>query len=136
MLALAALAAFGYWLYRFTLTPVKDRGWAVGNTHPGETLRFYLDKPSIRDAAKQIGGNLVLFAPLGALLPVAFSRLRGPVRIALICGLISLAVEVAQGTMVSGRAFDADDVILNTTGGFLAYLLIGRRLARLAHGSG
>lgn len=135
MIAVAALIAFGYWVYRFTLTPVRDeRGWAVGNTHPGRTLRFYLDRPSIRDAVRQIGGNLVLFAPLGVLLPVAIPRLRGPLRIGLVCAMLSLAVETAQGTIISGRAFDADDVILNTVGAVLAYLLVGRRLARAAHG--
>jgi hypothetical protein len=134
LVALGALGVFSWWAYKLTLTSVHDRGQAVGNTQPGRTLRFYLDRPSIKEAAQQIGGNLALLAPLGVLLPIVFNRLRGPLRLALVCGLISLTIETVQGNLIAGRAFDADDVILNTVGVVLAYLLIGRRLARLIRG--
>jgi glycopeptide antibiotics resistance protein len=71
--------------------------------------------------------------PLGVLLPVLSARLRGPLRILLAVGVISLCVETVQGALIAGRAFDADDVILNTAGALVAYLLIGRRIARWAH---
>lgn len=134
LIALGALGVFSLWAYRLTLTPVHDHGQAVGNTEPGHTLRFYLDRPSIKEAATQIGGNLALLSPLGVLLPVVFNRLRGPLRLALVCGLISLVIETVQGNLIAGRAFDADDVILNTVGVVLAYLLIGRWLARVVRG--
>jgi hypothetical protein len=35
--------------------------------------------------------------------------------------------------MVEGRAFDVDDVILNTVGALLGYLLLGHRLAAALH---
>ena len=44
-----------------------------------------------------------------------------------------LLVEFAQGALVEGRAFDIDDVILNTTGALIGYLLLGRRLSRAVH---
>jgi glycopeptide antibiotics resistance protein len=125
---------FSYWAAKITLTPINDHGQAVGNTDPGHSLRFYLDRPSIREAIRQLGGNLVLFAPLGVILPVVFSRLRGPLRLVIVTGLITMSVEIAQGTLVRGRAFDIDDVILNTVGVVLAYLLIGRKLANLIRG--
>jgi glycopeptide antibiotics resistance protein len=134
LIALGVLGVFSWWAYKLTLTPVHDHGQAVGNTEPGRTLRFYLDRPSIKEAVRQIGGNLALLAPLGILLPVLFTRLRGPLRLAVVCGLISLTIETLQGNLISGRAFDADDVILNTVGVVLAYLLIGRRLARVVRG--
>lgn len=132
--AVVALGVFSYWAYRLTLTPVHDRGQATGNTHPGHTLRFYLDRPSVKEAVIQIGGNLVLLAPLGILLPVVFTRLRGVVRTTACAALISLMIETSQGVLISGRAFDADDVILNTAGVLLTYLLVGRRIARLVRG--
>jgi hypothetical protein len=132
--AVVALGAFAYWAYRVTLTPVHDRGQATGNTHPGHTLRFYLDRPSVKEALIQIGGNLVLLAPLGILLPVVFARLRSAVLITCCAALISLMIETAQGVLIAGRAFDADDVILNTAGVLLTYLLFGRRVARLVRG--
>ncbi|MCW2903767.1 MAG: rane protein [Streptosporangiaceae bacterium] len=134
VIALAVGGVCSYWAAKLTLTPVHDHGQAVGNTDPGQSLRFYLDRPSIRDVVTQLGGNLALFAPLGIVLPIVFSRLRGPLRLAVVSGLISLAVETAQGTLVKGRAFDIDDVILNTAGVVLAYLIIGRPMANLIRG--
>src|SRR4051794_36931775 len=54
--AVVALGLFSYWAYRITLTPIHDRGQATGNTHPGRTLRFYLDRPSVKEALVQVGG--------------------------------------------------------------------------------
>jgi VanZ family protein len=133
--AVAALGLFSYWAYRVTLTPIHDRGQATGNTHPGRTLRFYLDRPSVKEALVQIGGNLVLLAPLGILLPVIFTWLRTVVRITAAAAVISLVIEASQGALIAGRAFDADDVILNTVGVLLAYLLAGRLVARLVRGA-
>jgi glycopeptide antibiotics resistance protein len=134
VIALGIGIVFSYWAAMITLTPIEDHGQAVGNTDAGHSLRFYLDQPSIKEAVTQLGGNLMLFAPLGILLPVVFSRLRGPLRLAIVCGLISFMVEVTQGFAVQGRAFDIDDVILNTIGVVLAYLLVGRKLANLIRG--
>ncbi|WP_233510898.1 VanZ family protein [Actinomadura craniellae] len=133
LVALGALGAFSYWAARVTLTPVADNGNAVGNTEPGHSLKFYLDRP-FKEAVLNLGGNLALLAPLGVLLPIVVSRLRGPLRLALVAAVVSLTIEVAQGLLVMGRAFDTDDVILNTAGVVLAYLLVGRRLARLIRG--
>ncbi|WP_344589404.1 VanZ family protein [Actinomadura vinacea] len=129
LVALAALAAFFYYAFRLTLSPVEDNGQAGGNTDPGRSLRFYFEQP-VRDALPQVGGNLILLAPLGVLLPMLSARLRGPVRLALVAALLSLAIETAQGLLVIGRAFDIDDVILNVLGVVLAYALVGRLLSR------
>ncbi|MBO2455295.1 VanZ family protein [Actinomadura barringtoniae] len=131
--ALAFLAAFSYVAYKITLTPVHDHGQAGGNTDPGKSLRFYLDRPT-KETIVQVGGNLMLLAPLGILLPVVSTRLRGPLRLALVSGLISLTIETAQGLSVDGRAFDIDDVILNTAGVVIAYLFVGRKVSRLVRG--
>ncbi len=47
--------------------------------------------------------------------------------------VVMLLVEFAQGAMVTGRAFDIDDVILNTAGALIGYLLLGRRVSRAVH---
>lgn len=133
---LGALGFFCYWAYRFTLTPVSDpNGWAVGNTEPGHTLKFYLDRPSVREAAHAIGGNLVLLAPLGILLPIVWPPLRGLFRLTFFVALISGGIELIQGHLIAGRTFDVDDIILNAAGATLAYLFIGRRMALIIHGT-
>ncbi|TDB83076.1 VanZ family protein [Actinomadura sp. KC216] len=132
--ALGGLGVFIYFAFKLTLTPVHDRGQAGGNTDPGRSLRFYLDRPT-KDAYFQIGGNLALLMPLGVLLPIVWTTLRGPIRLALVTGVLSLAIETVQGAFVVGRAFDIDDVILNVIGVVIAYLLLGRRLSKTLRGS-
>ncbi|MDX6739685.1 VanZ family protein [Actinocorallia sp. A-T 12471] len=135
VVTLAALAVFSYWAYRFTLTPVPDpNGWAIGNGEPGKTLRFYLDRPSIKEAVHAIGGNLILLAPLGVMLPILFKSLRGPLRLTVVGAFLSFCIEIVQHYAINGRTFDVDDIILNATGVLLAYLLLGQRAARLIHG--
>ncbi|WP_344833523.1 VanZ family protein [Actinocorallia longicatena] len=134
LVAIAAFGLFSYWAYRFTLTPVDDpHGWAVGNTKPGHTLQFYLDKPSIREAVVAIGGNLALLAPMGVLLPLISRRLRGLFRITFLVALVSTGIEVVQGNLISGRTFDVDDIILNVAGAVIAYLVLGRGVGRWIH---
>ncbi|GAA3737785.1 VanZ family protein [Salinactinospora qingdaonensis] len=131
--AFVAMVSFAVFLAGLTLTPVPG---AVGQTHvnlqPGWSLQLYLDFPA-RDALKQVGGNIVLGAPFGVLLPLIFPKLRGVFKITLLTAFVMLMVETAQGVVVLGRAFDIDDVILNTSGALLGYLLLGRRLSRALH---
>ncbi|GAA4607515.1 hypothetical protein GCM10023195_28610 [Actinoallomurus liliacearum] len=134
LLALAAAVVFAVALARLTLRPMPGASGQVhDNPHPGATLRFYLDRPSIKEAILEIGGNLALLMPLGVLLPVLFDRFRGVIRLTLTVAVISLAIEAVQGLLITGRSFDVDDVILNTAGAMIAYLLVGRRFGRWAH---
>ena len=100
---------------------------------PGASIRAYVDQPAVRDTVKQIGGNILLGLPFGFLLPVVFPRTRGLLRVVAVTALVMLCVEIAQGTLVEGRAFDIDDVILNTFGALLGYLAFGRRLGHTVH---
>ena len=132
---LAGVVVFAWLITRLTLTPDPGAGKYVhDNTHPGQTLRLYLDQPSVRAAILEIGGNLVLLMPLAVLLPVLFPRSGRRSGYSWSVALVSLCIETVQGTMLAGRAFDADDVILNTVGAVLAYVVIGRRVARRAGG--
>lgn len=134
LVAFAAMVAFAAVLARLTLTPSPASvSISHSNLHPGATLRLYLHQPSVRDAVKQIGGNVALGVPFGVLLPILVPKARGPLRVLLVTGLVMLLVELAQGTLVEGRSFDIDDVILNTTGALLGYLLLGRRISRAVH---
>lgn len=71
-------------------------------------------------------GNVVLFAPLGAVLRFRDTELRWA---ALAGAALSTAVEAAQ-LVVPGRTTSVDDVLLNTLGVVVGYLLAARRLAR------
>ncbi|MGA5125130.1 VanZ family protein [Streptomyces pseudogriseolus] len=132
--AFVFMVVFAVVLARLTLQPSPaSEALTHTNLHPGRSLRAYLDQPALRDAVKQIGGNILLGVPFGVLAPVVAPRTRGFLRILVLTAVVMLLVEVAQGALVTGRAFDIDDVILNTAGALLGYLLLGRRMSRAVH---
>ncbi|MFD8042256.1 VanZ family protein [Streptomyces chartreusis] len=132
--AFVFMVAFAVVLAKLTLQPSPaSEALTHTNLQPGSTLRAYLDQPELRDAVKQIGGNVLLGAPFGVLVPAIAPRTRGVLRVLLLTATVMLLVEFAQGALVTGRAFDVDDVILNTTGALIGYLLLGRRMSRMVH---
>ncbi|MFJ3305269.1 VanZ family protein [Streptomyces sp. NPDC086549] len=132
--AFAFMVAFAAALARLTLEPSPASvPLTHNNLHPGRSLKAYLDQPELRDAVKQIGGNLLLGVPFGVLVPVLAPGARGILRVLLLTAIVMLLVELAQGALVTGRAFDIDDVILNTAGALVGYLFLGRRLGRAVH---
>lgn len=134
LVAFAFMVAFAVVLARLTLQPSPASvSLAHTNLHPGRSIEAYLNQPALRDAVKQIGGNVLLGVPFGVLVPVLAPRTRGILRVLLLTATVMLMVEFAQGALVTGRAFDVDDVILNTGGALLGYLLLGRRISRTVH---
>ncbi|MFD0068598.1 VanZ family protein [Streptomyces sp. NPDC056637] len=128
------MVAFAVALAKVTLVPSPASvPLTHTNLHPGSSIRLYFNQPDWRDTIKQVGGNVVLGVPFGFLLPVIFPRTRGFVRVVLMTAFVMLTVEIAQGLLVDGRAFDIDDVILNAAGAFFGYLVLGRRLGRALH---
>lgn len=76
--AFAFMVAFAVVLARLTLEPSPaSEALTHTNLRPGRSLRAYLDQPALRDAVKQIGGNLLLGVPFGILVPVVAPRARG-----------------------------------------------------------
>ncbi|MFD3504146.1 VanZ family protein [Streptomyces sp. NPDC058678] len=134
LVAFAAAVAFAVVLARLTLEPsAASASLTHSNLRPGDSIRNYLAQPAFRDTVKQLGGNIVLGIPFGVLLPVLVPRVRGLLRVAALTALVMMLVELVQGALITGRAFDIDDVLLNTSGALLGYLLIGRRLGRAVH---
>ncbi|MFE7777287.1 VanZ family protein [Streptomyces sp. NPDC057445] len=134
LLAFAGTVAFSVVLARLTLEPsIASEQLTHSNVRPGASIRAYLAGSDPLDAAKQLGGNVVLGVPFGVLLPVLVPRARGLLRVAVTTAAVMVLVELVQGALVTGRAFDIDDVILNTTGAVLGYVLLGLRLGRAVH---
>jgi glycopeptide antibiotics resistance protein len=134
LLAFAVMVAFAVVLAKLTLEPSPaSKALVHTNLHPGRSLKAYLDQPAMRDAIRQIGGNVLLGIPFGVLVPVFAPRARGILRVLLLTATVMLLVEFAQGTLITGRAFDIDDVILNTAGALIGWVLMGRRLGRAVH---
>ncbi|WP_248959772.1 VanZ family protein [Sphaerisporangium perillae] len=83
-------------------------------------------------AFAQVGGNLLVFAALGALLPVRSARMASLWRVALIAASLSVTVEVLQYGLRLGRVSSVDDVLLNTAGALLGALVTRPWRARTA----
>ncbi|MER5966090.1 VanZ family protein [Streptomyces sp. NPDC002057] len=134
LIAMVGMVAFAFVLARLTLDASPA---SVPLTHtnlePGSSIRAYLEQPAFIETVKQLGGNVALGVPFGVLLPLLSRRTRGTIRVALVTIGTMFLVELIQGALITGRAFDVDDVLLNTTGALLGYLLIGRRLGRAVH---
>ncbi|MEU5538169.1 VanZ family protein [Streptomyces sp. NPDC020362] len=134
LVAFVLMVAFAVVLARLTLQPSPASAPLThSNLHPGRSVQAYLDHAPLRDAVRQIGGNVLLGVPFGALVPVLAPRARGAVQVVTLTAFMMLLVELVQGALVTGRAFDIDDVVLNTTGALAGWLLLGRRLGQAVH---
>lgn len=99
--------------------------WANVNLVPTHTMIQYIQTIPGR-AVQQLVGNIVLFIPLGFLLPVLGARFRRPAATAAAALAVSVGIELIQLAMLisraSQRSVDVDDIILNVTGAVLGYL--------------
>ncbi len=140
LLLLAAHLCLVGWL---TLRPLAVPWVTPAQLHPLATIRTDLsDGP--RAALTGIGGDLLLLAPLGVLLPLATGRLHrglpGTVTRTVFAGaMLSVVLTLAQSG-VPGHVADVDAMLLNATGvaltvGF-AFPPLRRRLRHRSGGTG
>lgn len=74
--------------------------------------------------AAVFGANILLFVPIGILLPLRWPRLDRLGIVTLIGACLSAAIEVTQFYLNSGRVAQLDDVIFNTLGGVIGWTLV------------
>ncbi len=136
-LALTAFVLYCVGLFSQTLLPVglvwpapraalesALRRWHTGqgiNLLPLETVRRFWRYGSRQQLLVNLAGNVAVFVPLGLLPPALWRGLRRLWKTALLCCVCSCLIEFFQ--LFIGRSVDVDDVILNTLGGILGYLL-------------
>lgn len=77
-------------------------------------------------AAVNLLGNIIMFIPLGFLMPRVFRRLRKLWKTLLLCIGIIVAIELVQLVTLVGTC-DVDDLILNVLGIYLGYFLCRTR---------
>jgi glycopeptide antibiotics resistance protein len=116
------------WIPYSSLEPVLANLWIV-TRHP-EYMEF-IDL----EALKHVVGNVLLFMPLGWLLPLLWDGAISTGRIVAVAGSTSLAIEVCQ-LSIPGRMSTIDDVILNALGAGIGAMILfwGERV--LARGIG
>lgn len=73
----------------------------------------------------EVGGNVLMFLPIGCLLPLVVRWLDGGRRVVLVACCTSVAIELYQLRMPGIRRADVNDVLANTLGAALGWLLLG-----------
>lgn len=95
--AFLGLVAFAAVLARLTLTPSPaSESIAGANLRPGHSLRQYAEDYTFLAACKQLGGNLLLGAPFGLLLPLLVPRRLRMLRMVLLTAAVMSLVELVQ----------------------------------------
>lgn len=102
---------------------------ALVNLRPLKTISAYLYVLENREdaylrsvAAYNLFGNIALFIPYGIFLPYLFKRLRKCWKVMLLGVITIVCVELLQIITLRGSC-DIDDLILNTIGIFIGYLM-------------
>ena len=96
------------------------------NLIPFRTLRLFADlldsgvRSYIRMAVINLGGNIIMFIPLGFLLPRVFGRINSLLQVLLTTAVLITAVEILQLFTLVGSC-DIDDLILNVIGAAIGY---------------
>ncbi|MDO4321240.1 MAG: VanZ family protein [Lachnospiraceae bacterium] len=95
------------------------------NLCPFREIRRYLTYWEIlgfRAVFLNLAGNVIGFMPFGALLPILSRNVRKAWKAVLLSFEVSALIEVSQLIFQVG-CFDVDDIILNTLGGLLGYIV-------------
>lgn len=102
----------GYSEYRYNLTPFM------------EIHRYleYSDYFTWENLITNLVGNILVFSPMGILIPIFMKRRVGILYIGGASFLLSFFIETVQLVFKIG-VFDVDDLMMNTAGGLIGYLV-------------
>lgn len=110
------------WNYGASLGPVGPGGRNYNIIPFRSIYRIAVFSPTINDPIRILIGNIVLFVPLGFLIPSIWIKLRR-IGYAIAIGFcVSLLIEGSQ-FLFTYRVANVDDVILNTLGAITGYIL-------------
>jgi len=113
--------------YFILFREVAAHGWwhrVLHRIHEKEriNLRPFLMFKQFRLGSTQVVGNFIMLLPLGIYVPLLFPKLSGFFKVLIVCFLVSVSIELMQ-LITSYRSSDIDDVILNTSGSVIGYLI-------------
>ena len=119
---MAALLYFLFFSERYGRTLQRDYTY---NLVPFSEIKRFITNYKIlgfEGFAVNMIGNVVAFIPFGMLLPVVIGNSRNSALIILDGFVVSVCIEFIQLFTKVG-AFDVDDIILNTTGVIIGYII-------------
>lgn len=129
-----AVAVLAVTFFPFPFQPpllqmLRNSGQRQSNFIPFHDIYMMATYDTSRDFIRQVGGNVILFFPLGFLLPL-INRVASKFGRALVIGMIcSAGIEILQLTIdtilrYNYRTCDVDDFILNTCGFVIGFVVL------------
>lgn len=125
---------FLYYVYLVLETTGIGTIWEIG-LYPGMKLQEEINLIPFRDGISlSMILNVVMFMPLGFLLPLLWKEYQSLVRTAIIGFCFSCGIEFCQ--LFNRRVSDVDDLLMNTPGAILGWLIwiVFSRITHLKYG--
>ena len=125
---------FLYYVYLVLETTGIGTIWEIG-LYPGMKLQEEINLIPFRDGISlSMILNVVMFMPLGFLLPLLWKEYQSLVRTAIIGFCFSCGIEFCQ--LFNRRVSDVDDLLMNTLGAILGWLIwiVFSRITHLKNG--
>lgn len=125
---------FLYYVYLVLETTGIGTIWEIG-LYPGMKLQEEINLIPFRDGISlSMILNVVMFMPLGFLLPLLWKEYQSLVRTAIIGFCFSCGIEFCQ--LFNRRVSDVDDLLMNTLGAILRWLIwiVFSRITHLKYG--
>lgn len=125
---------FLYYVYLVLETTGIGTIWEIG-LYPGMKLQEEINLIPFRDGISlSMILNVVMFMPLGFLLPLLWKEYQSLVRTAIIGFCFSCGIEFCQ--LFNRRVSDVDDLLMNTLGAVLGWLIwiVFSRITHLKYG--
>lgn len=125
---------FLYYVYLVLETTGIGTIWEIG-LYPGMKLQEEINLFPFRDGISlSMILNVVMFMPLGFLLPLLWKEYQSLVRTAIIGFCFSCGIEFCQ--LFNRRVSDVDDLLMNTLGAILGWLIwiVFSRITHLKYG--
>ncbi|WP_040036931.1 VanZ family protein [Bacillus thermotolerans] len=115
------------WIIGMTIFPIEigipNRYGPSNNFIPFSSISNLIDHFYFMVPLKNIAGNIILFVPFGFMLTLKFNKLNG-LMAPVIAGIMSSTfIEIVQ-LLLPSRAFDIDDIILNTLGTMIGFFVL------------
>ncbi|MFJ8108977.1 VanZ family protein [Streptomyces sp. NPDC096132] len=132
-------AAYAAGVLSLTIFPIVVTYGEFANQMPWTNQINWIPMPS---PDPSIVANVILTVPLGMLLPLMSARVGSKGRATAVTAAVSLSIELTQLLMYvvcnNARLTDTTDLLVNTLGGFLGFVVLHRAaripaLARLLH---
>ncbi|MBT2636722.1 VanZ family protein [Bacillus sp. ISL-39] len=115
------------WIIGMTIFPIEigipNRYGPSNNFVPFSSIKDLLSHSYFMVPLRNIAGNIILFVPLGFMIALKFKKLNSVLSVGLVGLLSSACIELVQ-LLLPIRAIDVDDIILNTLGSIIGFLVL------------